>query len=496
MGSRQGRSLLTLFVSVVIAACAAETSPSPTTTGVPTSPSAAVSASPRASASSPLAPPAATASLPVQGSAREFSTSVVLMAPGPNGGIYVLIPTRAAPAVLALLDQDGHPAAGWPVALDGATSCSQVLPVVDGSVRVICSGENPGGDMFDPIGIFAFDPDGRSLSGWPVQAPGFQVQGRVVGTDLVLVARGSLGDVIDEGQPDHDVGIVTIAADGALTSGVRLPITQGCCDVWGVGPDGIAYGVVPATADPSPQQRLSWIAALDATGVRAGWPVTFDDIASGPAFGANGRTLVLVGSVTGPTSRVVAFDMDGRAASATSPEIPMAAVEATGDTGGCTVFSAIAPIVAPDGTAFVYSELDARFYALDLALAVRPGWPFEPDQPLAYPRPGLESEHEAGYCPPPALPAVGPDGTLYRPLAASRNGGGSLVAVGPDGLVQTGWPVQLTRAGAEFWSVVAGPDGTVFALALEPESGRASSATILGIAPDSTVLWTTTIVEP
>jgi hypothetical protein len=62
--------------------------------------------------------------------------------------------------------------------------------------------------------------------------------------------------------------------------------------------------------------------------------------------------------------------------------------------------------------------------------------------------------------------------------------------------VRAGWPVELKRPGAEFWSVVVGPDGTVYAQAIEPESGDRSSATILAIARDSPVLYTTTVVEP
>ena len=58
------------------------------------------------------------------------------------------------------------------------------------------------------------------------------------------------------------------------------------------------------------------------------------------------------------------------------------------------------------------------------------------------------------------------------------------------------WPVELRRPGAEFWSVVVGSDGTAYALAIEPEPGDTSSASILAIAPDSTVLWTTTIIDP
>ena len=64
------------------------------------------------------------------------------------------------------------------------------------------------------------------------------------------------------------------------------------------------------------------------------------------------------------------------------------------------------------------------------------------------------------------------------------------------GRVRPGWPVELKRPGAEFWSVVVGSDGTAHALAIEPKSSSSSSASILAIAPDSTVRYTTTIIEP
>lgn len=71
---------------------------------------------------------------------------------------------------------------------------------------------------------------------------------------------------------------------------------------------------------------------------------------------------------------------------------------------------------------------------------------------------------EDAYCPSLAIPAVGPDSALYLPLqAATSSVGSSLVGVGPNGKVRPGWPVELQRR---------------------------------AIAPDSTVRWTTTIIEP
>jgi hypothetical protein len=123
------------------------------------------------------------------------------------------------------------------------------------------------------------------------------------------------------------------------------------------------------------------------------------------------------------------------------------------------------------------------------------GWPFRPAMPLV--QRDERYVKEDAYCPSLAIPAVGPDSTLYLPLQGSdASVGGSIVAVGPDGRVRPGWPVELTRPGAEFWSVVVGSDGTVYALAIERESRDSSSATILAIAPDSTVRWASTIIEP
>jgi hypothetical protein len=290
----------------------------------------------------------------------------------------------------------------------------------------------------------------------------------------------------------HDVVVSHVAANGSVRDGTPLALdVNRFGDQWTVGPDGVAV----SSGEMEGDTETSRITAVDSTGLRPGWPVTVRGFGSGPTVGSSGQIAVTLGSAARHTSRVVVFDGDGNASS--SAVLPFATAERTGDTGGCTVSLPTSPIVAKTGAIFVYSELDASIYALDPSLAIHKGWPFEPASFLARATPGLESEHEAGYCPTSVTPAVGPDGTLVLSLGASTSKvGGSLIAVGPDGRVRPGWPVGLKRPGSEFWAVAVGSDGTTYALAVEPEAGGKSSESILAIAPGSTVRYTTTIVDP
>jgi len=496
------RFTTTSVVALIVVACGSTASQDPVTTpsSAPQgSPSATVMplATPSASTASPSLPPASpSASLPVRRSAREIGLAV-LMAPRPDGTLFVSIP-RPGGSVLTLLDRRGAPLPGWPIVVRDATACGQLLPVENGSVRVVCTKENPDGNMYDPMGAFAFDGNGRALAGWPVDLLGARFSGRVIGEELTLFEDRPGSDVIEEGQPTYEGALVTIAADGSLTSGAGVPMGQTCCgDVWAVGPDGVAYGVVPATSDLSPQERPSEITALDLSGERAGWPISIDGSTSGPEFGPNGRIFLTVATPSRGTTRVLAIDSDGHGVTARSAELPIetgALWNGLDGTYECGVPVPKPPLVAQDGTVFVVSEIDTAIVALDSSLAVMGGWPYEPATPLVSRYAPAEGDLTCGSL---AIPAVGTDNILYLPLQArTATTGGSLAAVGPDGRVRPGWPVELKRPGSEFWSVVVGSDGTAYALAIEPEANDTSSATILAIAPDSTVLWTTTILEP
>lgn len=501
MRSSHSRFATTVVVGLLVGGCAAAASPAPpaTPSGSPTSQAPAVAtpgATSAVSTASPsLAPVAAAAMAPVRGSAREIGERV-LMAPGPDGTLYVSIP-RPGGSVLALLDRGGRPRPGWPITVKDSTACGLLLPVADGSVRLVCDGTDLprfDNDLSD-VRALGFDAGGASMAGWPVTLrPG---TGSVVGAELTLL-EGQIGtDTADVGVTvSHVTWMTTVAADASIRSGTKVPLVETCCgEQWAVGPDGIAYGTTIVSGFDEEVDELSQITALDRAGVRAGWPVSFDGIASGPAFGPGGRTVVTVGYYVRKTSRVLAFQRDGEAVAATSAELSIASGEVVIFDGPyeCGLPRPRTPLLAKDGTIFVTSEIDTAVFALDPSLEVIRGWPYRPATPLVY----RFSPSEELSCGSLAIPAASPDGTLYLPLRArDETAGGSLVAVGPDGRVRPGWPVELKRPGAEFWSVVVGSDGTIYALAVEPETGDTSSASILAIAPDSTVLYTTTIIEP
>jgi hypothetical protein len=211
------------------------------------------------------------------------------------------------------------------------------------------------------------------------------------------------------------------------------------------------------------------------------------------AFGPNGRLYVTEGQEGRRPSRILVFDSAGRSLPIGSDPLPVAA---TSDYQGAGPIGGLAPpIVAGDGTSFFVSEEGGTtFYGLDPSGRVMVGWPYRDSVGLQW-----------GYCAPGATgcavwrstPAVGPGDVLYL-IHPPRDPtvGGSLVAIGPDGRVRPGWPVVLAHAGAEFRSVVVAPDGIAYAVAVEPEGGGRYSASLLAIAPDSTVRYRVVIVEP
>jgi hypothetical protein len=473
-------------------------SPSP---AAPPSPSGPPEATPTSTDPGPsMSPlPPLPGSSPAPGTLPAHAGNVE-MAPGPGGDLYVLISAAqnllsgpASRSELALLDPTGRPRSGWPIVLVGwacddpnpGTSPWFPLAAADGSVRVVCQADAA------PLHsrAFAFDRFGGSMAGWPVDLPGevWGSQTRLVDDRLYVVAHAS-------GPPDPVTGqysaawwLMTVAADGTLRVGTRyeVPDAQNSGSVQ-IGPDGTGYQVTYVDS-------ATEITAVDLDGARAGWPVRIQGYSSDPVFGPRGRIYV-TGALTDPgTTRTLVFDRDGRAVPVGSGVLPIAAMSTwTGAGPGLP-----ATFVAEDGTVFLLSDVGSRttVFGLDPSGKIMVGWPYRAGVGLQWQ--GSCPRNVAGCGVSLATPAVGRGDVLYLPQSApDATTGGSLVAIGPDGRVRPGWPIVLKRPGAAFWSVVIGPDGTAYALAVEPEGGGRYSATILAIAEDGTVRYRTTLVEP
>ena len=432
--------------------------------------------------------------LPVTGSGQELG-SRIRMAPGADHDLYVSIPRPDRSVLVALLDATGRSRAGWPIVLRQATSCEQVLPVEDGSVRLLCTLKNQDGNELDVVRAYGFDSSGAPLTEWPIDLDRYGADGyfagRVIGDELTVLAWTTR----DHAQDTGSAWIMTVAADAAVRNGTKIPFVN-CCDPrWAIGPDRVAYGSINQFGDTPEAPKSSRLMAVSFAGVAAGFPIAIDSIASEPAFDAAGRIHVTVLPLEGP-SWTLAIDPDGRAVAGGSGEL---GIRATGECraieGSCEVPAA--PLVGRDGTTFVIqADSDSTTVAgVSASGQVMPGWPYRSV-------PGYQGIGGccAGVSDPVvsvAAPAIGPGNILYLLRAAkSASGGGSILALGQDGRIVAGWPVRLKRPGSEVWSVVVTPDGTVHVLAIEPEPTGSHSATILSLAPESTVLHTVTVIEP
>jgi hypothetical protein len=462
-------------------------------------PSPDPSPAPSAAPAAPSEPPAAPSPVPV---ARPWTMSASLpvpagsvrMAPGPDGGLYVLVSPEEATdgvpssSILALLGVDGQARPGWPLGLAGWTcdgpgevASWPPVPAGDGSVSIICRGDGTsveGGQTR----AFAFDASGSLTGTW---AYGREIGGhqpRIIDGRLVLIEHEWTD--LPSGDVARAWWLVTVATDGAARTGTRFEIPAGAVDggLVYLGPDGVAY-----------QAGENGITAFDIDGVRAGWPIQVDGEVSALAFGPDGR--IYLTSSTPDATRLLVFDRDGRALPIGSEELPIQPTRAWSGAGLAN--RPIAPLVAPDGTSYVIGEADGRavVFGMDPSGSLMAGWPHRAATalgPLASCPSGATGCGTWLY-----VPAVGPDGTVYLPLAApDAQIGGSFDAVGRDGASLPGWPMHLAQRGAESRSMLGGPDGTVWALAIEPETGGNTSATILAVTNDGTVLSRTTVVNP
>jgi len=447
----------------------------------------------------PPDPPSAGA-LPVRGSGQVQGTGI-RMAPGTDGDLYVSIPKPPGRVLVALLDSAGHPRPGWPLVVDGTTSCEQLLPVDDGSVRILCTLENRDGSNLAVVRAYGFDSEGRPLAGWPIDLDRYGADGyfaaRVIGNELTVLAWKSLGNEIKQGQPAGNTWITTVAADGTVRDGAKVQYGTNCCtNAFAVGPDGVAYGTTHQFGQSPSAPKVSELLAVTVAGVRAGFPVAIAGIASVPAFDAGGRLHLTINDGPDQLAWTLVLDTAGQMVVGGSGGLGFSATDVcVGIEGSCEVPAA--PLVGADGTTFVVGAYPRSTIVAGLSPSgqAMAGWPYRSDF----------GHQDIGICPAGAVcegytfaaPTMGPGNVVYLLHAASStSAGGRIVAVGPDGRLVAGWPVSLKRAGSEVWSAVVAPDGNAYVLAIEPEPNNGYSATILALAPDSTVLYTSTIIDP
>ncbi len=221
--------------------------------------------------------------------------------------------------------------------------------------------------------------------------------------------------------------------------------------------------------------RRYYLAALGPTGrPKSGWPYSTPVPASDPTFGQDGHVYLVTGYVdrwpteVAPAQRVhlvVALDPDGKARPGWPYALPasvhpQSALDAPGE-----ISVGEPPVVGADGTIFVSAargELhsgDDLVYALTPDGRLKPGWPFATTLSNAFLAEELVGV--AGATPGTLPPVPGAGGIVY---VATRVGGmpsahDEVVALGPDGTVQPGWPFALpARAGVQA-VICARPDG-------------------------------------
>jgi len=466
------------------------TSLTPDRSGSPP-PSAAVSGSPGPTAAptqianptavATAAPPEVSVSFPVRGYGG------VLMTQGPKGGVYFAV-QGVDRTLLGLVGTNGSVQPGWPIPLE-TTWCMELLTAADGTLRAVCDGTREGDGLQAPVlRVFGIDAAGQTLPGWPVDIEGSaHVFGapiaRMMGSNMVLALRQYGGDALPEGQTEP-TQLALIDSAGRVQMGTAVDLE--CCQAGAVPGPGAGFLV-----EPDYDAQSSRITKFGLDGVV--WETVLDGIASLPSFDTAGNAYLSVwrGELI-VSARLVVLDPAGRVAHESPEDLPVRPTSGWSGAGG---ESPAAPIVAEDGFSFVVGYKDGMsILALDREGRPRAGWPF--DSGVNIGQQGVCSSADTGCGTFDVRPQVGLDGILYVTAQAGENGGGSLLAIRPDGTESPGWPVGLRNGAAQFWDVIVGSDGGVWAHAAEPERPEAYSATLLSITPDSTVRGRLTIVEP
>jgi len=409
----------------------------------------------------------------------------VRVAPAPDDRLWVAF-NRDRDTVLALLDGGGAPVDGWPAIVPNAGDCLP-LAAPDGSVRLLCYYSTEPGECVDVCGedrAFAFAPNGKQLGGFPVSFPSGFASGvdryaaRMVG-DSVLLTGYEGSDDEETGAP-NDRWIVEVRPNGNVVLGARVPATQQCCVI---GPDGTAYGTSVVYPDDADLQQTQ-VTAFDAHGMRSGWPIDLDGTASPPSFGPNGQ--LVLSSWADTESLIVRRNPDGSEA-APPIHVPQS-ITWSPDADG-----PLPPLVDEHGR--LWATTGEEILGFDQNGASLDGFPYDPETGLVT-RGGDCGEQDTGCQSSVAPPQLAPQSLIYTLENAPAGKGERLNVVNRDGSIRSGWPNTLKRAGARWESVIIGSNRVAYAVANEPEANGEASVTIVAYAPNGTVTWKLTVIEP
>ncbi len=412
--TRRTSTLLTAALTALAAACSVRIPPasSPPIAG-PTA-----SATARASA-------AAASAVPV--------SPLVPTPPPAGGGLTAELVCEEPGCGLSLLDADGEVMPGWPVELDGFCSGA----VTDGIQRVYAACDI---SVEGPT-LHGFNASGAVADGWPVILPApigtVSVNDftAVCGRQLPPISLGADGTLYVSTWDESVRLLHAIDPAGQPRAGWPQPLpgdNQFGCGGFTLLPDQTlrAWGYegepsVPIELGYGPFAQRTVFTALAADGsTLPGWPFGSTGTGSGALIGADG-TLYHVSEA----GNVWAHGMDGQP----KPGWPFALGEEW-----------MSPYLAPDGRLVLLSATGTgEIVAIGPDGATSPGWPRRllvgRASPCLY-----NGDTDCFFL---VEPVFGPDGTVYLALAPIAEGlGGSILALGPDGLVPAGWPLQLPDA--------------------------------------------------
>jgi hypothetical protein len=360
--------------------------------------------------------------------------------------------------------------------------------VADGSARALCTFD----DVEDPQScvdacvaprVYAWSAPGQGLPGFPVFLPSGISTGtsgaRVVGSDLVTVTTESYDEVVAEFGDYGSARITTVAADGSVSDGVRVPATLRCCTV---GPEGVAYGSRPI--DEEDLEIRTQVIAFDENGIRPGWPITLDGGGiSEPSFGPNGE--VVFASILDEGSRIVRLKADGTEA---APSIDLPFIVEASDAGP------LAPLVDERRRVWVVSA--GTLHGFDLEGNALSGFPYAPATSFAEQERICDTGSATACQIVIKPPQIAPESLIYALETGPTGNGERITVINRDGSIRSGWPKTLQRAGATWDSLTIGDNRRAYAVALEPEPGDRMSGSISGFAPNGTRELFTVLFEP